>query len=173
LAVLSEAKRDSELYERRDIARSAQDNTRTDPNNFHLITYNHCCRDHLWSNVTAAKPVSYYISLLKSAGVQPYVELGWELQALPDATNATTVAKITYLALNATNPEVKEAFQLMMNGGTPNQGDFKYTVPSWNTQLEVLYWLATQNNIKKDDALALAVAMSNGIWVAIGDGRVR
>jgi len=28
----------------------------------------------LWINVTATKPVSYYISLLKSAGAQPYVE---------------------------------------------------------------------------------------------------
>ena len=91
----------------------------------------------LWINVTATKSVSYYISLLKSAGAQPYVELGWELQALPNATNGTAVAKIAYLALNATNPEVKEAFQLMIKGGTPNQRDFKYGVPSWNTQLEV------------------------------------
>jgi len=127
----------------------------------------------LWINVTAAKPVNYYTSLLKSTGAQPYVELGWELQALPDTTNATAVAKITYLALNATNPEVKEAFQLMIKGGTPNQRDFKYGVPSWNTQLEVLYWLALQNDIKKDDTLALAVAMVNGFWVTIGNNEVR
>lgn len=127
----------------------------------------------LWINVTATKPVSYYISLLKSAGAQPYVDLGWELQALPDATNATTVAKITYLALNATNPEVKEAFQLMIKGGTPNPRDFKYSVPAWNTQLEVLYWLALQNNLKKDDTLALAIAMVNGFWVTIGNDEVK
>lgn len=127
----------------------------------------------LWINVTATKPVSYYVSLLKSTQTQPYVQLAWELQALPDATNATAVAKIAYLALNATNPEVKEAFQLMIKGGTPNPRDFKYGVPSWNTELEVLYWLAVQNDFKKDDTLALAVAMVNGFWVTIGNNEVK
>ena len=28
-----------------------------------------------WINVRAAKPVSYYLSLLKSSGTQPYVQL--------------------------------------------------------------------------------------------------
>jgi hypothetical protein len=127
----------------------------------------------LWLNVTATKPVSYYISLLKSAGAQPYVELGWELQALPDATNATAIAKITYLALNATNPEVKEAFQLMIKGGTPSRADFTYTVPNYNTELQVLYWLACQNQLERDDTLALAIAMVNGFWVTTGDDQVR
>jgi hypothetical protein len=128
---------------------------------------------NLWINVTATKPVSYYLSQLKSTGTQPYVQLAWELQALPDATNATAVAKITYLALNATNPEVKEAFELMMKGGTPSPSDFAYTVPKYNTELQVLYWLACQNELKKDDTLALAIAMVNGLWVTMGDPEVR
>ena len=127
----------------------------------------------LWINVTGTKPVSYYLSQLKSTGTQPYVQLAWELQALPDATNATAVAKITYLALNASNPEIKEAFELMMKGGTPDPRDFTYTVPSWNTELQVLYWLACQNEFKKDDTLALAIAMVNGLWVTMGDSHVR
>ena len=127
----------------------------------------------LWINVTATKPVSYYLSLLKSTQTQPYVQLGWELQALPDATNVTAVAKITYLALNASNPEVKEAFQLMMKGGTPSPTDFTYTVPNYNTELQVLYWLASQNGVKRDDTLALAIAMANGLWVTMGDQQVR
>lgn len=127
----------------------------------------------LWLNVTTPKPVSYYGSLLKSVGTQPYVELGWELQALPDASNATAVAKITYLALNATNPEVKEAFQLMIKGGTPAPSDYRYTVPNYNTELQVLYWLACQNEFKKEDTLALAVALVNGIWVTVGNEDVR
>jgi hypothetical protein len=126
----------------------------------------------LWINITSTKPVSYYISLLKSAGSQPYVELGWDLQTLPDATNATAVAKITYLALNATDPEVKEAFQLVMKGGTPDPRDFRYSVPTYNTELQVLYWLALQNQFKKDDTLALAIAMVNGLWVTMGDDQV-
>ena len=127
----------------------------------------------LWINVTATKSVTYYISLLKSAGVQPYVELAWELQAVPDATNATAIAKIAYLALNATNPEVKEAFELMMKGGTPSPTDFTYTVPNYNTELEVLYWLASSTQLKRDDTLALAIAMVNGLWVTMGDDQVR
>ena len=127
----------------------------------------------LWLNVTATKPASYYISLLKSSGAQPYVELGWELQALPDATNATAIAKITYLALNATSPEVKEAFELMMKGGKPSPSDFHYLVPNYNTELQVLYWLALQNDFKKDDTLVLSVAMVNGLWVTMGDDQVR
>jgi len=123
--------------------------------------------------VTASKPVSYYLALLKSTQTQPYVQLAWELQGLPDLTNATAVAKITYLALNATNPEVKEAFQLMMKGGTPDPRDYTYTVPDYNTELQVLYWLALQNEFKKDDTLALAIAMVNGFWVTIGDNQVR
>ena len=127
----------------------------------------------LWLNVTAAKPVNYYISLLKSTQTQPYVQLAWELQGLSGATNATAVAKITYLALNATNPEVKESFQLMMQGGTPSPSDFSYSVPNYNTELQVLYWLACQNEFKKDDTLALAIAMDNGLWVTMGDSQVR
>jgi len=127
----------------------------------------------LWLNVSVSKPVSYYVSLLKSTQTQPYVQLAWELQALPDATNATAVAKITYLALNATNPEVKEAFELMMKGGTPSPSDFTYTVPKYNTELQGLYWLACENEFKKDDTLALAIAMVSGIWVTSGDQQVR
>ena len=127
----------------------------------------------MWLNVTATKPASYYVSLLKSAGAQPYVELGWELQALPDVANATAVAKIAYLALNATNPEVKEAFELMIKGGTPAASDFQYPVANYNTELEVLYWLACKNEFKRDDTLALAIAIANGLWISIGDDQVR
>jgi len=127
----------------------------------------------LWINVTTTKPVSYYLSLLKSTQTQPYVQLAWELQGLPDVTNATAVAKITYLAMNATNPEVKEAFELMMKGGTPSPGDFSYTVPDYNTELQVLYWLACRNELKQDDTLALSIAMVHGLWVTMGDQQVR
>jgi len=127
----------------------------------------------LWINITAAKRVSYYLSLLESNGTQPYVQLAKELRKLPDLKNATAAAKITYMALNATNPEVKEAFELMIKGGTPDPTDFEYIVPNYNTELEVLYWLAEQNEFKKDDTLALAIGMVNGLWVTMGDDQVR
>ncbi len=127
-----------------------------------------------WITISQVKSINYYLSLLESNSTQPYVRLASELRILPDLTNATAVAKITYLALNATNPEVREAFSLMMKGGTPDQGDFKfYSAPRYNTELQVLYWLACQNELKKDDTLALAIAMVNGLWVTMGDDEVR
>jgi len=127
----------------------------------------------LWINVTDTRPVSYYLGLVESNGTEPYVQLARELRKIPDLTNATAVAKITHLALNATNPEVREAFELMMKGGTPDPRDFTYPVPNYNTELQVLYWLALQNEFKKDDTLALAIAMVNGLWLTMGDGQVR
>lgn len=118
------------------------------------------------------KPISFYLSLLESNGTQPYVQLARELRKLPDLTNTTAVAKITYLALNATNQEVKEAFELMIKGGTPNPSDFKYKVPDWNTELQVLYWLACQNELRTEDTLSLAIAMTNGLWITLGDSPV-
>ena len=126
-----------------------------------------------WVTVGQPKSVDYYLNLVEANGTAPYVQLASELRKLPDLQNATAVATITYLALNATNPEVKEAFELMMKGGTPDPGDFTYSVPSYNTELEVLYWLACQNEFKKDDTLVLAIAMANGLWVTMGDDQVR
>jgi len=127
----------------------------------------------LWINVTATKPVSYYLSLLESNRTEPYVQVAKELPKLPDLENASAVAKIVYLALNATNPEVKEAFELMMKGGTPASSDFTYAVPNYNTELQVLYWLACQNELKRDDTLALSIAMVSGLWVTMGTDEVR
>jgi hypothetical protein len=117
--------------------------------------------------------VGYYVTLLEKNGTQPYQLLGDAFRQLPDLTNATAVAQITYLALNSTNSEVKEAFALMMNGGVPDPADYNYPVPYYNTELEVLYWLACQNQFKKNDTLALAIAMSNGIWVSMGTSQVQ
>lgn len=125
----------------------------------------------LWISVTATQPISYYLKLLDSNGTQPYVQLERELRKLPDLKNATAVAKIAYLALNATNPEVKEAFELMIKGGTPDAREFSYSVPRYNTELQVLYWLACQNEFKKDDTLALAIGMANGLWLTMGDAK--
>jgi hypothetical protein len=125
-----------------------------------------------WITVGKIQPLGYYLTLLQSNGTQPYVQLAKEIQKLPDYSNVTAVAEIAYLALNASNPEVKEVFELMLQGGTPDPSDFQYPVPQYNTELQVLYWLACQNQFKKDDTLALAIAMDNGIWVTIGDNQV-
>jgi hypothetical protein len=67
---------------------------------------------------------------------------------------------------------VKQALELMINDGTPAPGNFSYSVPTYNTELEILYWLAAQNILKKDDTLALAIAMTNGLWITMGDNAV-
>jgi hypothetical protein len=69
--------------------------------------------------------------------------------------------------------EVYEAFELMLKGGTPNQSNFKYHIPNWNTELQVLYWLGKQNEFKLNDTLAQAIAMVNGLWITMGDDQVR
>jgi hypothetical protein len=46
-------------------------------------------------------------------------------------------------------------------------------VPNYNTELQVLYWLACQNEFKRDDTLALSIAMVHGLWVTMGDDQVR
>jgi len=105
-------------------------------------------------------------------------ELTLELKNLPDFKNlqlkhVEALERITNLLASATNPEVREAFDLMIKGGTPYPKDHKYIVPSYNTELQVLYWLAEQNEFKQDDTLALAIAMVNGFWVTLGDNEVR
>ncbi len=63
---------------------------------------------------------------------------------------------IVTLALTARNPEVREAFDLMTKGGRRGWGSF-------NTQLQILFWLAEQNEFDKDDTLAQAIAVVNGL----------
>ena len=122
--------------------------------------------------VGQVKSIDYYLSLLESNGTQPYVQLATELRKLPDLTNATALGTITYLALNATNPEVKEAFELMMKGGTPSANEYSYNVPSWNTDLWALYQLAEDNQFEKDDTTALAIVMVDGFFRTMGDDQV-
>jgi sarcosine oxidase delta subunit len=61
----------------------------------------------------------------------------------------------------------------MLRGGVNTELHTPYSVPSWNTELEVLYWLAEQNQFERDDALAQAVAMVNGIWISLGTDDVQ
>jgi uncharacterized membrane protein len=116
-------------------------------------------------SVGAVQSISYYLGLLEANGTAPYAQLTSELRRLPSLTNVTAVARITYLALNATNPEIKEAFELMIKMGTPNAGDFSYSVPKWNAELWALYQLAEDNEFQRDDIVALSIA--------IADSRIR
>jgi len=105
-----------------------------------------------------------------------YEDLAAQLRALPEITDGITVTDtealedIATLALTATDPEVREALGLMVNGGIGS--DLVVYGPSWNTQLQALFWLAQQNEFRPNDNLAQAIAMVNGLWVAMGDNEV-
>jgi hypothetical protein len=105
-----------------------------------------------------------------------YPELANELRKLPEVYENTqqsqiAIQRIATLALQSTDPEVKEAFQIILRGGT--SPPLSYTVPGWNTELQALYWLAEQNEFKENDKLAQAIAMANGIWISLGTDEVR
>ncbi|MFQ6089101.1 MAG: hypothetical protein ACE5K0_09405 [Candidatus Methanofastidiosia archaeon] len=69
--------------------------------------------------------------------------------------------------------ETWEAFELMINGGTPDPKDFGYTIPDYNTELQALLWILQQNEAKKNDTLLQAIAMNNGLYITMGDNEVR
>jgi hypothetical protein len=105
-----------------------------------------------------------------------YEDLASQLRALPDisdgisATDTEALEGIAALALDATDPEVEEAFDLMVSGGIGS--DLVDYGSEWNTQVQSLFWLGLENEFRPNDNLAQAIAMSNGIWVAMGDGEV-
>jgi len=59
---------------------------------------------------------------------------------------------------------------MMVNGGVGNQ--VVGYGSRWNSQLRILFWLALQNEFKRNDTLVQAIALSNGIWEAMGDEQV-
>jgi len=94
-----------------------------------------------------------------------------EIRKLPDFSQDTDQTRkaanqIATLALGSTDPQVREALNIMIRGGTPPQ-TYAYKVPDWNTEIQALFWLAEQNEIQKDDTIALAIAMSHGIFISL------
>jgi hypothetical protein len=107
-----------------------------------------------------------------------YPELANELRKLPEFHQNTpqsniAVQRIATLALQSDDPQVREAFEIMLEGGTPSPNDFSYLVPNWNTELQVLCWLGEQSEFKKNDTLAQSIAMNHGIYVTMGTDEVK
>jgi len=115
----------------------------------------------------------YIFSALKQNN---YSDLTNHLKGLPEITDgispedAEALEDITSLAVNYTDPEIREAYDSMVKGGIGNQ--LVGYAPQWNSQLRLLYQLALQNEFKPNDKLPLAIAISNGIWEAMGDDQV-
>lgn len=119
--------------------------------------------------------IENYLKLLKSKGYHADLAEAWMYLPEFDYNESTVRAteEFTRLFLDSDNPEVEEAGELIIKGGTPSKEDFSYKVPDWNIELQVLRWLAEQNEFKRNDTLAQAIAMVNGLWVTIGDDQIR
>ena len=50
---------------------------------------------------------------------------------------------------------------------------FTYKIPEFNTQLSLLYYLTTNTELKLFDTLSISDAISNGIFLTIGDDEVK
>ncbi|MEA2032566.1 MAG: hypothetical protein U9N41_03160 [Euryarchaeota archaeon] len=72
--------------------------------------------------------------------------------------------------------EVQQGLQLIEEYGVPPEEKghwIDFETPEYNTQLEVLFWLASANRIDKDyERVALALALDYGSVVTIGDDQV-
>ena len=78
--------------------------------------------------------------------------------------------------MRSDDPEVQQGLRLIEKHGAPPEEKghwINFETPKYNTQLEVLFWLAEGNRIEKDyERVALALALDYGSVVAIGDDQV-
>lgn len=78
--------------------------------------------------------------------------------------------------MRSTDPEVQQGLQLIEKYGVPPEEKghwIDFETPKYNTQLEVLLWLAETNRIDEDyERVALALALDYGSVVTIADDHV-
>ena len=101
-----------------------------------------------------------------------YPDLANELRKLPEfhqdtQENKIAVQRIATLALQSNDPEVEDGFKIILRGG--NSWGIPLNAPDWNTGLQALFWLGAQNEFGKNDTLAQAIAIVNGLWVSIAN----
>lgn len=126
-------------------------------------------------------PAEAFVALKKA---QP--GLATELARLPGWKSGSLAAgRIARLAATSTNPEVKEAFAIILKGHAVHDrlsrehGDYvsigivAYSLPPYNTALQVLYELAGAAELPPDDCTALSIAISNSFFVTFGDAEVQ
>jgi hypothetical protein len=76
------------------------------------------------------------------------------------------------LLLESEDPEIAKAFLIMQMYGKPSNFT-TYAFPTYNTQLEVLFWLAEARELSEYDRTALAIALDYGAVLGISDEAVR
>ena len=100
-----------------------------------------------------------------------------DLENLPDIVDGISSEEKTGKdrilgLLNTEDMEVKQAFFIMAEYGT-SQDTFEYSVPEYNTQLEVLLWLTEKRDISGHERLAMAIALDYGSVLAICEDDVK
>lgn len=89
---------------------------------------------------------------------------------------ADAIEKVKSLS-SRNDPEVEQGLRLIGEYGIPPKTGSKYApvypIPAYNTQLQVLFWLALNKDIDKDyDRVAIALALDYGVVVTYGDDQV-
>jgi len=133
------------------------------------------------------KLVEEYISEIRAT----YPQLADEWTKLPGFNNLSiqnveVTEDLACLLLTASITEVKEALEKILTLGSNDALSEPFKIGwtmlknerltkgyDWNTQLLCVRWLAEQNEFHKNDTLALAIAISNGIWILAGNEEVR
>lgn len=88
---------------------------------------------------------------------------GFEKEAFKERLEA--LDDIVAVAVDATSPEIRELFNLMLDEGIKKGSKV-------NGNIKALLVLAYENDFKKNDLLALSIAKNHGFYLSIGDKKV-
>lgn len=100
------------------------------------------------------------------------------LPEIQDGVEPGEVDAIKQIAdlMRSDDPEVQQGLRLIEKYGVPPEEKghwINFETPKYNTQLEVLFWLAEANRIEENyERVALALALDYGSVVTIGDDQV-
>jgi len=79
-----------------------------------------------------------------------------------------------FIESSKTDYELRKGLYLIDEYGIPDQSMFKYDLPNYNTQLQVLLYLLEDRNVSEEyRIIALATAIDYGAVIAIGDEKVK
>nr|WP_321430973.1 hypothetical protein [uncultured Methanolobus sp.] len=109
--------------------------------------------------------------------VSGFLSLKNDLENLPEVIDGISpeenIAKERiFILYESEDPEVKQAFGIMEEYGVPVH-TFNYRMPDYNTQLEILFWLAEKRDITTHKRLASAIALDYGAVLSICEDDVK
>ena len=79
-----------------------------------------------------------------------------------------------FIESSKTDYELRKGLYLIDEYGIPDQSMFKYDIPDYNTQLQVLLYLLEDRNVPEEyKRIALATAIDYGAVITIGDEKVK